>query len=85
MESDSRITELIRQLGAPSFGQRQRASLQLQAIGVTAKPALVQALQHNDAEIRSRARRILLAVLDTDLQRRITAFAADPSDQRATS
>ncbi|MFP6665801.1 MAG: hypothetical protein VB876_00720 [Pirellulales bacterium] len=85
LEFDSRITELIRQLGAPSFGQRQRATRQLQAIGVTAKPALVQALQHDDAEIRSRARRILLAVLDTDLQRRITAFAADPSDQQATS
>jgi hypothetical protein len=82
-EIEPEVVDLIRQLGASSFGQRQRATRQLQAIGVAAKPALVQALQHDDAEIRLRARRILLAVLDADLQRRVAAFAANPSNKLA--
>jgi hypothetical protein len=74
---DPKTVDLIQQLGAASFAVRQRATRELQALGIAAKPALVLALQSKDAEIRSRARTILVEVLNVDFRRRIAEFAAD--------
>ncbi len=65
---------LVRQLGATSFAQRQSAARKLLAIGVTAKPALVQGMHQEDLEIRLGAHRILVQVLQSDFDGRIAAF-----------
>lgn len=75
--SDPRIASLIRQLGDPQFSIRQQATRELQAIGPSCKEALTQALHHPDAEVRLRAQRILVNVLEADFTARLEAFALD--------
>ena len=72
-----KISSLVRQLAAPSFAGRETAARQLVEIGVPAKEALVAALKEPDAEVRSRARRVLAVVLQRDFQIRLSAFSAD--------
>jgi hypothetical protein len=67
----------VEQLGADSFRARQRAEHELALIGVPAKSALLQGLKSEDAEVRDRCRRLLVAVLEQDYQARVDAFAAD--------
>lgn len=75
--SDPRIASLIRQLGDPQFAIRQQATRELQAIGPASKEPLTLALQHPDAEVRLRAQRILVNVLEADFVARVEAFALD--------
>ncbi len=70
-------TDLVRQLGDESFEARQRATLRLARLGLPAKAALLVGLKSDDAEVRTRCRRVLAIVLDLDLKSRIEAFAAD--------
>jgi hypothetical protein len=53
------IQNLIRYLGADDFGTREKASQALVDAGKAALPALREALESNDAEVRQRARRIM--------------------------
>lgn len=73
---------LVRQLGAPTFAARQRASRQLRAMGIDAKEALAAAVNDPDAELRSRARTILADVIDADFRARLEAFSADYDGSR---
>jgi hypothetical protein len=57
-----RIRDLIRQLGADDFAGRQKASDELIALGPAALPALREAAEAKDLEIRRRARACLAAV-----------------------
>lgn len=68
---------LIEQLGAATFGQRQRASRELIAAGPAAMPKLQAALDHPDPEIRRRAREVLNVVWELDFLERLAAFEAD--------
>jgi hypothetical protein len=47
-------------------------------IGRSARGALLQGTRHDDPEIRTRCRNLLLTILDLDLKARIEAFLADP-------
>ncbi|GBD36844.1 hypothetical protein HRbin36_01972 [bacterium HR36] len=54
--SPERIAQLIRQLGAPSFAEREKASQALEAIGEAALPALQEAAEKSDdLEVKRRA------------------------------
>jgi hypothetical protein len=80
--SDAAIGQLVRQLGADTFRQRERAMRRLREIGVPAKAALLQGLRDADAEIRDRCRRVLVDVLEEDFQQRVDAFEADSAGQQ---
>ena len=71
------FSALIRNLGAPRFADRQRASQRLLNAGTAAEPALRAAVAGSDAEIRDRAARILGQISAADFESRLEAFAAD--------
>ncbi|MCE9544030.1 MAG: hypothetical protein K8T25_00670 [Planctomycetia bacterium] len=73
----ARIATLVQNLGDPEFAIRQKASRDLEALGPVTKSALLGALQSQDAEVRYRAQRILVSVLEADFQARLQAFVAD--------
>jgi hypothetical protein len=54
-----RMAMLIEQLGNESFARREAASAALRHFGAAANDLLRQAMEHQDAEIRSRARALL--------------------------
>ncbi len=56
---ESRIQSLIRQLGDDDFNQREDASLQLNGMGLRARPFLQKAAFDQDAEIAHRAKECL--------------------------
>lgn len=76
----SRAAALVRQLGASSYVARERAARQLLEIGVAAKEALSEGMEHEDLEIRLGAHRILVQVLQQDFDARITAFIQGSGD-----
>ena len=78
--SDQRVAVLVRDLGAPEFSAREEASRELLDLGIVAHDALLRATQSDDAEVRVRARRILVRVLESDFQDRLEAFAAHYED-----
>ena len=56
------VARLIRNLGADDFKTREEATRKLRSIGAPALPALRQAAQSDDPEVRTRARDILKTV-----------------------
>ena len=74
---EERAFELIRQLGAKQFTQRQRAQRELVELGLPAKAALEAACANPDAEIRRRAKQALASVVDLEFEARIEAFLAE--------
>ena len=76
--ADSReISLLIRQLGDPAYTVRQRATKRLIELGIVTQPLLTQALDDDDAEVRSRAGQVLAQVVEADFHFRLEAFAND--------
>ena len=73
----SDLAELIQRLGDDSFATREEAARELVRHGLTAQPALEQALEHADLEIRLRADKLLVIIAKTDLDKRLTAFIND--------
>jgi len=73
----TKIVELIKQLGSESFQIRERAQAQLLATGLAAQDELRKALKSADLEIRFRARLIYVQLLQMDFQRRLTLFVND--------
>jgi hypothetical protein len=71
------IEQLVGQLGAPKFAERQRATQKLLNLGIAAEPALRTAAKGKDAEVRLRAGRILDQISAADFESRLEAFAAD--------
>lgn len=70
-------TDLVTQLGADSFDQRQAAESELLALGHTAKAALLDGLKSSDVHVRRTCRRLLDEILDADLRKRLDALLAD--------
>ncbi len=60
--TDPQVAALVRQLGADTFAERNRASAALEKIGPPALPALRKALSGGDLEVRRRAKRLLDAI-----------------------
>lgn len=58
----NQIKNLIRELGSDEFEVREKATKALSEIGRAALPALRQALESTDAEVRQRARHIMDAI-----------------------
>jgi hypothetical protein len=57
--SNQEMQELIRQLGAPDFTIREKATARLQEIGAAALPLLEKASASTDPEVRQRAWRLI--------------------------
>ncbi|MCA9075715.1 MAG: hypothetical protein KDA93_11825 [Planctomycetaceae bacterium] len=57
-EATRQAEQLIRQLGAASYELREEAARQLNEMGLDALPALQDAAQHRDLEIRYRVRKL---------------------------
>lgn len=72
------VDEWIQQLGDDSYNIREKASSQLSALGLTAKPELLAGIRGTDPEIRWRCARLWEAVRETDFQIRAEAFLNDP-------
>ena len=66
-ETDARIARLIRTLGSNSYGVRKQANDELEHLGAPAREHLEAALDHNDPEIRLRARDLLQKLKVADL------------------
>jgi hypothetical protein len=62
--SAKEIPQLIERLGSNSFKEREKATRRLDQIGEAALPALREAERTGDAEVQSRARRLLRAILN---------------------
>jgi hypothetical protein len=76
--ADSReISVLIEQLGDPAYSVRQRATKRLVELGIITQPLLIQALEDDDAEVRSRAGQVLAQVVEADFRLRLEAFKND--------
>src|SRR3954447_6210280 len=58
----SRVAQLIEQLGSASFAERERATEELDAVGVPALEALRKAAASDDPEVRRRAGELLRKV-----------------------
>jgi hypothetical protein len=76
------VKSLIERLGDSSFAVRETATTRLAEMDVSIRPALQEATKSRDAEVRSRARRILATVNERYLQQRLAAFAADLDDKQ---
>jgi hypothetical protein len=70
------IARLVQQLGADGFKDRETASETLQDIGEVALPALRAAGGSNDAEVRSRARRLVDSIQERTAQEQVQAIRA---------
>ena len=76
-EREPVVLELVEQLGDSSFAAREEAARSLLALGTECIPALRNAAESNDLEVRYRARRLVDEIEAQDHQRRLEAFAAD--------
>lgn len=81
-EVDRQTSLLIKQLGNPSFRQRDAAAKQLVAMGGLSRKALEAAVRHPDFEVREHARRLASEALDVDIRRRIDRFSTDDGTAR---
>jgi hypothetical protein len=66
--SSAEVAWLIVRLGDDDFEVRDAATARLMRAGESALPALHEALASDDAEVRSRARRLIAAIKDTKLR-----------------
>jgi gas vesicle protein len=73
------IQKLIRDLGSDDFGIREKATRTLSDAGKEALPALREALQSNDAEVRQRARRIMDTIQSSTAYLRESLKNQDPA------
>jgi hypothetical protein len=80
--SQQEARKLIAQLGHAQFAEREAATTRLTEMDASIRPLLQEAIKHRDAEIRARARRILVVINDRYLQQRLAAFAADVDDKQ---
>jgi hypothetical protein len=75
--SPDEVKLLIAKLGDRSFSVREAATTRLAELDVSIRPALVEATKSRDAEVRMRARRILVTVNQRYFETRLSAFIAD--------
>src|SRR5437867_1355660 len=69
-ETRGKVANLIKQLGADDFDEREAASEELIEMGAAARPQLTVALKDNDLETRKRARKALdkIGTVDPDAE-----------------
>jgi HEAT repeat protein len=77
--SQQRAAWLVRQLGDSSYAAREQAARDLELMGWEARPALAEALDDPNLEIRYRAQRLLEAIEQADHQRRVDEFLKNPT------
>ncbi|MGC4005273.1 MAG: hypothetical protein QM811_19995 [Pirellulales bacterium] len=77
------MRRLVEQLGAPEFSDREAASQELLDCDLAALDLLREAARHGEAEIRSRARRLLVILEQRDFDLRLSKFARDYDDALA--
>jgi hypothetical protein len=75
--SPDEVKLLIAKLGDRSFSVREAATSRLAEMNISVRPALVEASKSRDAEVRMRARRILVIVNERYFATRLAAFIAD--------
>jgi hypothetical protein len=75
--SPDEVKLLTARLGDRSFSVREAATTRLAELDVSIRPALVEATKSRDAEVRMRARRILVMVNQRYFESRLRAFIAD--------
>ncbi len=80
--SSNEVNALITKLGDASFAAREEATTKLAEMDVSVRAALQEAVKSRDAEVRSRARRILTTVNERYFQQRLAAFASDVDDKQ---
>ena len=68
---------LVAQLGADSFKDREAARRQLFSQGLAARRALLRGLQHRQLEVRLLAHQILQDILTNNYEEQLKAFVAD--------
>jgi hypothetical protein len=73
---------LVPDLGSGSFAIREAATNRLIKMPIEVKLVLETACKDADPEIRTRARRILVNVIDADFQRRLALFSEDEDDSK---
>ena len=73
------IAELIDQLGASRFSDRERASHALLGMGLDVYEALLQIQDHPDRETRLRVRQLLAELVDIDRRNKLAQFVAERS------
>ncbi len=74
----SRADQLVQQLGAARFEQREQAAAELVQLGAAAREAVRRGLQSPDAEVRHRCRRILRLLEHQWIQEQLGRFLRDP-------
>ncbi|MFO0877305.1 MAG: HEAT repeat domain-containing protein [Gemmataceae bacterium] len=62
--SDARLKQLVEQLGDDAFERREEASRELLRAGQAARALLLNARDHTDLEVRTRAERLLKQIYD---------------------
>ena len=75
--SPDEVKLLITRLGDRSFSVREAATTRLAEMDGSVRPALTEATKSRDAEVRMRARRILVIVNQRYFETRLRAFIAD--------
>jgi WD40 repeat protein len=71
------ITKLIEQFQYDSYEKRDSATKELVRIGMIAEPQLREAMNHKDAEVRVRARRIREKVLSPEPVAKLSGHRGD--------
>ncbi len=71
------VARLIEQLGDGSFAVREAAARDLVGRGLAAREALVEALRHDDLEVRLRAEQLLKLIDRAELEERLAKLLAD--------
>jgi hypothetical protein len=69
--------ELVSQLAAPVFRDRENASRELVRMGYRARVALAEGESHPDPEVADRCRRLLPQAIEWHIQRLLEGFLAD--------
>lgn len=72
--------ELVEQLGAPKYSERQLAGTALLKMGIDVLPILNEGTEHPDREVRYRSAQLLDIVREADFTRRLAAFEASVND-----
>ncbi len=79
-ETALRAEQLVQQLGADRFEQREQAAAELMQLGPVALPATRQGLKNPDVEIRRRCRVILRLLERRWLREQIHRFLTNPDE-----
>jgi len=77
----ARARQLVQQLGASNYREREEARSELIRMGSGVEPILREGMVNADAEIRSRSRAILPLAMSYDMERHLQVFLAGKEDK----